>query len=155
MALIERKINKYITGMNGVVKKLEKDKYSSSSSSGMCRNCGNTASLCWKEVKAVNIGNEMAVTLSIGIGMDGESYGQNYEFARMGHRYALGRGGDQAVIKSARKIEYFGGKSQQLEKTTRVKARVKAHALREIMDTKDRLLIMGHRLGTSIPWAPL
>lgn len=100
-----------------------------------------------EEVKAVNIGNEMSVTLSIGLGMNGGSYGQNYEFARMAIDMALGRGGDQAVIKSAEKIEYFGGKSQQQEKTTRVKARVKAHALRELMETKDRLLIMGHRLG--------
>ena len=147
MALIERKINKYITGMNGVVKKLEKDKYFFVIKQRYVPELREHRFPLLEEVKAVNIGNEMAVTLSIGIGMDGESYGQNYEFARMAIDMALGRGGDQAVIKSARKIEYFGGKSQQLEKTTRVKARVKAHALREIMDTKDRLLIMGHRLG--------
>ncbi len=147
MALIERKINKYITGMNGVVKKLEKDKYFFVIKQRYVPELREHRFPLLEEVKAVNIGNEMAVTLSIGIGMDGESYSQNYEFARMAIDMALGRGGDQAVIKSARKIEYFGGKSQQLEKTTRVKARVKAHALREIMDTKDRLLIMGHRLG--------
>ena len=132
MALINRKINKYISGMTGVVKELEKDKYFFA---------------ILEEVKAVNIGNEMSVTLSIGLGMGGETYGQNYEFARMAIDMALGRGGDQAVIKSAEKIEYFGGKSQQQEKTTRVKARVKAHALRELMESKDRLLIMGHRLS--------
>ena len=60
---------------------------------------------------------------------------------------ALGRGGDQAVVKNGEKIQYYGGKSQQLEKTTRVKARVKAHALRELLETKDRLLIMGHKIG--------
>ena len=100
-----------------------------------------------EDVKTVNIGNEMAVTLSIGMGMNGDSYSQNYEFARTAIDMALGRGGDQAVIKSGSKIQFFGGKAQQVEKTTRVKARVKAHALRELMETKDRLLIMGHKRG--------
>ena len=79
--------------------------------------------------------------------MNGENYNQNYEYARVSIDMALGRGGDQAVVKDAGKIQYYGGKSQQLEKATRVKARVKAHALRELMETKDRLLIMGHKLG--------
>ena len=60
---------------------------------------------------------------------------------------ALGRGGDQAVVKTPEQIYYYGGKSQQVEKNTRVKARVKAHALHEIISSKDRVLIMGHRLG--------
>ena len=89
----------------------------------------------------------MAVTLSIGIGMNGDTYAQNYDYARVAIDMALGRGGDQAVLKDGSRIQYYGGKSQQLEKATRVKARVKAHAMRELMETKDRLLIMGHRIG--------
>ena len=88
----------------------------------------------------------MAVTLSIGMGMNGETYNQDYDFARTAIDMALGRGGDQAVIKDGEKIQYFGGKAQQMEKSTRVKARVKAHALRELMENKDRLLIMGHKM---------
>ncbi|MEG2871080.1 MAG: DHH family phosphoesterase, partial [Clostridium sp.] len=72
---------------------------------------------------------------------------RNYEYARTAIDMALGRGGDQAVVKDGSKIRYYGGKSQQLEKTTRVKARVKAHAMRELMETKDKLLIMGHKIG--------
>ena len=87
------------------------------------------------------------MTLSIGMGMNGETYIRNYEYARTAIDMALGRGGDQAVVKDGAKITYYGGKSQQLEKTTRVKARVKAHAMRELMETKDKLLIMGHRIG--------
>ena len=60
---------------------------------------------------------------------------------------ALGRGGDQAVIKNGDNVTYYGGKSVQVEKKTRVKARVKAHALRELMETRDRVLIMGHSIG--------
>ena len=147
MALINRKINKYISGMTGVVKELEKDKYFFAIKQHYIPELREQRFSILEEVKAVNIGNEMSVTLSIGLGMGGETYGQNYEFARMAIDMALGRGGDQAVIKSAEKIEYFGGKSQQQEKTTLVKARVKAHALRELMESKDRLLIMGHRLS--------
>ena len=85
-------------------------------------------------------------TISIGIGLDGLTYAQNYEFARTAIDLALGRGGDQAVIKTPESITYYGGKSQQVEKNTRVKARVKAHALREIITGKDRVIVMGHRM---------
>ncbi len=146
-ALIDRKINKYIGAMDGVVKKMEKDKYFFMIKQKHMEEIQEERFSILEDVKSVNIGNEMAVTLSIGIGMNGESYNQNYEYARVSIDMALGRGGDQAVVKDGGKIQYYGGKSQQLEKATRVKARVKAHALRELMETKDRLLIMGHKLG--------
>ena len=79
--------------------------------------------------------------------MDGLSYAQNYEFARNAIDLALGRGGDQAVVKMPGNIVYDGGKTQQVEKTTRVKARVKAEALKEIITSRDKVFIMGHRLG--------
>ena len=94
-----------------------------------------------EEVKTVNIGNEMAVTISIGIGLDGLTYAQNYEFARTAIDLAVGRGGDQAVIKTPESITYYGGKSQQVEKNTRVKARVKAHALRESLPARIASLL--------------
>ena len=147
MALIERKISKYISRMNGIVKKMEKDKYFFAIKNKYVEELREQRFSILEEVKAVNIGNEMSITLSIGLGMNGDSYSQNYELARMAMDMALGRGGDQAVIKNREKIEYFGGKSQQQEKTTRVKARVKAHALRELIETKDNLMIMGHKLG--------
>ena len=147
IALIDRKINKYISSMNGIVKKLEKDKYFFAVKQQYMLKIQEDHFSILEEVKTVNIGNEMAVTLSIGIGMNGDSYSQNYEYARTAIDMALGRGGDQAVVKDSGKIQYYGGKAQQVEKTTRVKARVKAHALRELMDGKDRLLIMGHRLA--------
>ena len=147
IALIDRKINKYISSMNGIVKKLEKDKYFFAVKQQYMGKIQEDHFSILEEVKTVNIGNEMAVTLSIGIGMNGDSYSQNYEYARTAIDMALGRGGDQAVVKDSGKIQYYGGKAQQVEKTTRVKARVKAHALRELMEGKDRLLIMGHRMA--------
>lgn len=146
-ALIDRKINKYISSMDGVVKKLEKDKYFFAIKQKYMEQLQEERFPILEEVKAVNIGNEMSVTLSIGIGMNGDSYTQNYEYARTSIDMALGRGGDQAVVKDGSRIQYYGGKAQQLEKATRVKARVKAHALRELMETKDRILIMGHKMS--------
>lgn len=146
-ALIDRKINKYIAGMSGFVKKMEKDKYFFAIKQRHVEQIKAERFALLEEVKSVNIGNEMAVTLSIGIGMNGEEYSHNYDYARVAIDMALGRGGDQAVLKDGSKIEYFGGKSQQLEKATRVKARVKAHAMRELMETKDRLFIMGHKMA--------
>ena len=146
-ALIDRKINKYVASCNGIAKKLEKDKYFVVMPKKSCEMLKEQRFDILEDVKTVNIGNEMAVTLSIGIGLDGLSYAQNYEFARNAIDLALGRGGDQAVIKSADNISYFGGKSQQMEKSTRVKARVKAHALKEIISGKDTVIVMGHRMG--------
>ena len=146
-ALIDRKISKYISSMNGIVKSIEKDKYFFVIKQQYIARMQEERFSILEDVKTVNIGNDMAVTLSIGIGMNGESYAQNYEYARTSIDMALGRGGDQAVVKDSDKILYYGGKAQQMEKTTRVKARVKAHALKELMDNKDRLLIMGHRMA--------
>ncbi len=146
-ALIDRKINKYIATLDGISKKIEKDKYLIILRKRSVAELQINKFDILEEVKTVNIGNEMAVTISIGIGLDGLTYSQNYEFARTAIDLALGRGGDQAVVKTPEQIIYYGGKSQQIEKNTRVKARVKAHALREIITSKDRVLIMGHRLA--------
>lgn len=147
IALIDRKVNKYISALDGICKKIEKDKYMI-----ILRKKATELLMASKfdileDVKTVNIGNEMAVTISIGLGLDGLSYAQNYEFARNAIDLALGRGGDQAVVKTPENVVYYGGKSQQVEKNTRVKARVKAQALREIISTKERVIIMGHRIA--------
>ncbi len=147
IALIDRKINKYISSLDGIVRKVEKDKYFVVMRKQSLASLKECRFDLLEDVKTVNIGNEMAVTVSIGMGHDAPTYAQNCEFARTAIDLALGRGGDQAVVKTPQSIVYYGGKSQQVEKNTRVKARVKAHALQEIITSKDRVLIMGHRLG--------
>ncbi len=144
-ALIDRKVNKYIAALDGICKKIEKDKYMVILRKKATELLKENKFDLLSDVKTINIGNEMAVTISIGIGLDGLSYAQNYEFARNAIDLALGRGGDQAVVKTPDNTIYFGGKSQQVEKNTRVKARVKAQALREIISSKDQVIIMGHR----------
>ncbi len=146
VALIDRKINKYMTSYDGLVKKLEKDKYIVLLKKKYLKElCDNRFELL-EDVKTVNIGNEMSVTLSIGVGVEAGSYLKNYEYARTCIDLALGRGGDQAVVKTPDNITYYGGKSQMSEKNTRVKARVKAHALREIIEGADKIIIMGHKM---------
>lgn len=147
IALIDRKVNKYIASLDGICKKLEKDKYFVIMRKEAAVQLQENRFDLLEDVKTVNIGNEMAVTISIGMGLDGLSYTQNYEFARNAIDIALGRGGDQAVVKMPENVTYYGGKSQQVEKSTRVKARVKAHALKEIISVKDEIYVMGHRIG--------
>lgn len=147
IALIDRKVNKYIAALDGICKKLEKDKYLVIMRKEAATHLQESRFDILEDVKTVNIGNEMAVTISIGMGLNGLSYAQNYEFARNAIDIALGRGGDQAVVKVPENVIYYGGKSQQIEKSTRVKARVKAHALREIISVKDEVYVMGHRIG--------
>lgn len=146
-ALIDRKINKYISAVDGVARKTEKDKFMIILRKKAALQLQEMRFDILDDVKTVSIGNEMAVTISIGLGYDGLTYAQNCEFARNAIDLALGRGGDQAVVKTPNNIVYYGGKSQQVEKNTRVKARVKAHALKEIISAKDEVIIMGHRLA--------
>ncbi len=146
-ALVDRKINKYMQSIDAVIKKLEKDKYIFVFQNKYMQQLQANKFSILEEVRSVNIGNEMSVTISMGLGVNAESYQRGYEFARAAIDLALGRGGDQAVIKEGDKINYYGGKSMSVEKNTRVKARVKAHALKEFVEAKDKLIIMGHSIG--------
>lgn len=145
-ALIERRISKYFQDNDAVVRKLEKDKFFVVMTQKSLENLKAKKFDILEEVKTVNIGNEMAVTLSIGVSLNAPSFVQSAEYARVAIELALGRGGDQVVVKNGNELMFFGGKSQRAEKNTRVKARVKAHALREIMSNKSRILIMGHSM---------
>mgnify|MGYP000180204254 FL=1 len=146
IALIDRKITKYFSNFDGLVKKIEKDKYFLIMRQSSLDTLKEQRFHILDEVKTVNIGNEMAITLSIGVGLNAATYIQNYEYSRIAIEMALGRGGDQVVIKNGNNITYYGGKTQQMEKATRVKARVKAQALKEFMSTKDRVVVMGHKI---------
>ncbi len=146
-ALIERKINQFAQGIDGVVKKLEKDKFYIAFKYKYLEALQADKFSILDEVKTVNIGNDMAMTISLGMGIGGETYAQNNDYARTAMDLALGRGGDQAVVKDNDRIYYYGGKSKQVEKNTRVKARVKAHALRELVASKEKVMIMGHQIG--------
>lgn len=146
VALIDRKINQYIANLNGIVKKLEKDKYFIVIKKESFNRMEEDRFSLLDDVKNVNIGNQVPVTLSIGLGLSTDTYATGYNFARVAIDLALARGGDQAVVKNCQGITYYGGKREQTSRNTRVKARVKAEALREFMTTKDRIIVMGHKM---------
>ena len=147
IALIDRKINQYMANCDGIVKKLEKDKYFFVIKQKYFHEIEKNKFSILEEAKSVNIGNTMPVTLSIGIGISHDTYAQSYAHARVAIDLALARGGDQAVVKDGKNISYFGGKREQSGKNTRVKARVKAEALREFIMAKEQVIVMGHRIA--------
>lgn len=146
-ALVDRKITRYFAQMGAVIKKLEKDRYFVAVKQKYLPVMTEDHFRILEDVRTMNTGTEIAFTLSIGLGCGAATYEGNYEYARTAIDMALGRGGDQAVIKDGENISYHGGKSQATEKNTRVKARVKAHALKELLLSKEEVLIMGHKLG--------
>lgn len=147
IALVDRKVNRFFANIDGLVKKTENDKYFVVFRHKYLKQLEEEKFSLLEDVKSIKVGNEMSVTLSMGFGYVGDDYAKNYEYSRMAIDLALGRGGDQAVLKTKDKISYYGGSSRQVEKSTRVKARVKALALREIMISRDNFLVMGHSLA--------
>lgn len=146
LALIERKINQYVARLDGIVKKMEADKYFIVVKKHYFKQMEEDRFSLLEDVKSVNIGNGIPATLSIGWGLSKDTYAQSYNYARAAIDLALARGGDQAVIKDCHGITYYGGKREQTAKNTRVKARVKAEALREFMMVKDNIFVMGHKM---------
>ena len=84
-------------------------------------------------------------TLSIGVGKDGETYRELFQFANLSIDMALSRGGDQAVIRNKFTFEFYGGRSKETEKRTKVKSRVMANALSALVSDSSQVFIMGHR----------
>ncbi len=148
-ALVERKITKYMQNYDAIVNKMEKDKYMFVIRQKYLPVLQSSKFALLDEVREINIGNEMSVTLCIGLGVNAASYAQALGPGLV-HAIdlALGRGGDQAVVRRRKdKISYYGGKTKQVEKSTRVRARVKAHALRQVIEGKEQVAIMGHKIG--------
>lgn len=146
-ALIDRKINKYMQSIDAISKKLEKDKFLFVFKQHYLPElCSGRFSIL-EDIRGINIGNGQTATVSIGIGVGSGRFDERYEFARAAIDLALGRGGDQAVVKTGDQEQFYGGKSVQVERNTRVKARVKAHALKELIEGKEKVLVMGHSIG--------
>ncbi len=97
------------------------------------------------EARKIDAGADFPVTLSIGVGMGGESPAESDRYAQDALDIALGRGGDQAVVKNIQDLEYYGGKTQGVEKSNKGKSRLIAHALRALMNQSSRVFIMGHK----------
>lgn len=145
-AMVDRKINKYMLTIDAITRKMEKDKYIFLfQHKYLAKLQGDKFSLL-DDIRNINAGNDTAITISMGIGIQAGTFRKRQEYARSAMDLALARGGDQVVIKTKDNLLYYGGKSIQQEKNTRVKARVKAQALRDSIQNADKVIIMGHRL---------
>ena len=145
-AVIERKVYQYFQGKKALVRRTDRDKYIVVTDRKGLSLMEEDNFAILEQIKTTKVTNDTTPTLSIGIGVAAEDYSQNLEFARAAIDMALGRGGSQAVLKDGDEISYYGAHGKEKEKTTRVKARVKAQALRELMQTRDDIIIMGHSI---------
>lgn len=144
-ALVDRKINMYLANIDAIVKRMENDKYLFVFPQKYMQILRSDRFSLLDEVKAINVRNEIPMTISIGIGAGSNSFQECFENAKVAIGLALGRGGDQAAVKYGDQVSYFGGKSTGTEKNTRVKARVKAQAFEELLENKEKVLIMAHK----------
>ena len=145
-ALIDQEVINYFTGYGGVVRKLEKDRYFVMFKRSSLPSMQRTRFDLLDKIRGIDYGSDMPVTISLGLGA-GRDYQESQEFSRVALELALGRGGDQVVIKDEGRTYFYGGKTKAAEKNTRVRARVMATSLREIIQGKERVVIMGHKTG--------
>ena len=141
---IEQKINEWVALGNGILRKYERDKFIVFFSNKNFEKIMENKFAVLDEVRAINHENKIPVTLSIGVGKAGEDVAESDKFARLAIDMALGRGGDQVAIRDSENFTFFGAKTREVEKRTKVKARVVAHALRELVDHSNKVIIMGH-----------
>ena len=142
---LERILSGLETDLHAAVKRTSKDKYIViTNQKGLSKLQENKFTIL-DTIRDIDYGNTLPVTISIGVGRDGESIYENIQLATGALDLALGRGGDQAVVKTKDKFEFYGGKSKAVEKTTKVKSRLIGHALKEIVSQSEMIYIMGHK----------
>ncbi len=147
IAKIEKEIYNWALESNGVVIKSEREKFVYIFEQRYLSKIKENKFQILDTVKDINIDGALQLTLSIAISTQGATQYEKYKSALSGMDIALGRGGDQAIIRENGKYQFFGGRAQELEKRTKVKARIVAHALEElILEAKD-VIIMGHTNG--------
>ena len=155
-AEVEKEINSYSKKLKAMIVKYEYNKYCLSVQDKYINDEINCKFNILDKISSIDRGNKLEVTLSIGIGRGGDNPQENYNNAMTARELALGRGGDQVVIKNNEKISFFGGNTRELEKRTRVRARVIAQAVRELIFESSNIFIMGHKnpdmdsLGASV-----
>lgn len=142
---IDRRINLWATRMNGLIKKFHNDRYLVIFENRYLENLESKRFSLLDDIREIEAGNRIPVTLSIGVGTMAKSLSQLEEHAFSALELALGRGGDQAVVRKSGGFDFYGGKTKAVEKRNRVKARIIAHAFRPIIDESAQVFIMGHR----------
>ena len=144
-AVVDRKLTQFAADHNGVMRKLEKDRYIFLLSKGDLEALKEKKFDIMQTIREMSVGDHMPMTMSMGIGIGGGSLDEAMQSAKAALDLALGRGGDQVLIKEGEKYLFYGAKAGEVGRNNRIRSRVKADALWELMGASSSILVMGHR----------
>lgn len=143
-AMLEEKLSQWSAGSEGMMLKYDRDRYLFVFEEKSFSDFAAKRFDVLDAVREVVAGEGVAATLSIGVGRDADSFETLFKNASVALEMALSRGGDQAVVKDKLNFEFYGGRSKATEKRTKVKSRVMANALAELIDEAKQVYVMGH-----------
>lgn len=143
---IDDKLEQWCQGKNGLLRRYDRDRYMFIFENRYLREIAEKKFDLLEQIRTITNSAGIHATLSIGVGKDG-SMEENFSFANLAIEMALSRGGNQAVIKNRYNFEFFGGRGMEIEKRTKVKSRVMANALSELMKDSGQIFVMGHKLS--------
>ena len=144
LAQIDERINKWVTGSGGMLRKYDRDRYLFICDEQSFSRLVEEKFSVLEAVHAVQSEDGVTATLSIGAGKDCDTYEDAFKDANKSIEMALSRGGDQAVVKDSLDFQFYGGRSKSTEKRTKVKSRVMAKALGELITDASEIYVMGH-----------
>lgn len=142
---IDKLLEDFISRTSGILRKYSKERFWAVVEERYVKTMIEEKMKILDQVREIQVNDRMNVTLSIGIGRTGKTLVESEEFARQALDMALGRGGDQAAIKTENGFEFYGGVSKGIERHTKVKTRIIANSLIEAIEASDDVYIMGHR----------
>ena len=144
IAEIDKAIYEWVNESNGVLIKSDRDRYVCVFEQRYLKNIKEDKFSILDKIKDINTKEKVQFTLSIAVSNEGDTNKDKYKSAQVAMDLVLGRGGDQAVVRENEIYRFFGGRAQEVEKRTKVKARVVAHALENLIKESDKVMIMGH-----------
>jgi len=149
MSTLNARINDAITQWteeyHGLLRRLERNRYIFVFEKKDLKRAIEDKFSILEDVHAITSPSGLAASISFGLGIEGETFEEGYQFAALAIEMALSRGGDQAVLKDRVNFNFYGGRNKEAEQRSRVRSRVTANSLMELIDQSSRVLIMGHR----------
>ncbi len=146
-AEVERVLENFMQGTDGVIRKVENDLFYAVMESRHLHEIMNNRFHVLDEARQIRVNDRMHITFSIGVGDGASTLAESEKFARQSLDMALGRGGDQAAVKTENGFCFFGGASKGIEKKSKTKIRSIALAMQELIENSDQVFLMGHRFG--------
>ena len=144
---IEDKLSQWAEEYGGIVRRFERDRYLAMFEKRHLEKMKEGKFQIVEDVHQVESPTGIVASISVGFGEDGASFPDALQYANVAIELALSRGGDQTVIKNRHNFEFFGGRGFEVEKRTKVRSRVMANTLAELIQDSSRVLVMGHRFA--------